>query len=56
LKHLTNTEKFESNEIILVTASESFIKIFNILNYTIGELYKKQRYNIIYIIKIINDG
>jgi len=39
LKHLSNIVKIESNEIILVTASEFIIKIFNILFCTIGELY-----------------
>jgi len=47
MKHLISIVKFESNEIKLVTASENFIKILNILNYIIGELYKQKRYNII---------
>jgi hypothetical protein len=43
MKHLISIVKFESNEIKLVTASEFFIKIFYILSYTIGNLYKQPK-------------
>jgi len=42
LKHLSNIVKIESNEIIVVTASELIIKILIILFCTIGELYSKK--------------
>jgi len=56
LKHLTNNVKFESNEIKLVMASERFIKIKYFKLYDRIIVWVNKRYNIIYKLKITNDG